>query len=115
MNWFTPKCPVDTNDKAWIEESFLWLIDEFGPDTLANVTVILPTNEFFPDEYSEDEEDLQLLLKRLCGWMGVNPKRVELNIFQDDDRQARRSLPFTESSHSGDLGHYLKRRDKFVV
>lgn len=115
MNWFTPKCPIDTDDKSWIEESFLWLIDEFGFDTLANVTVILPTNEFFPDEYSEDKEDLQLLLKRLCGWMGVDPNRVELDIFHDEDRQARRSLPFAESSHSGALGHYLKRRDKFVV
>lgn len=36
MNWFTPKCPVDAEDKVWIEESMLWLIDEFGAETLRN-------------------------------------------------------------------------------
>ncbi len=115
MDWFTPKCPVDAEDKGWIEESVLWLIDEFGPDTLAKGTVVLPTDDFFPDEFSEDEEDLQTLLTRLCGWMGVDPKRVELNIFTDEDRAAQRSLPSSESSHSGALGHYLKRRGKFVI
>lgn len=115
MHWFTPKCPVEVEDKAWIEESMLWLIEEFGADTLRNAAVILPTDEFFPDRFSEDEDDVRALVGRVCGYMGVDPERVELNIFTDGDIGAQRRLPAYEYSHSGAAGHYRKRRGKFVV
>jgi hypothetical protein len=115
MRWFTPKCPVEAEDKAWIEESMLWLIEEFGADTLRNVAVILPTDEFFPDQFSEDEDDVRALVGRVCGYMGVDPERVELNIFTDGDVGAQRRLPAYEYSRSGAAGHYRKRRGKFVV
>lgn len=115
MRWFTPKCPVEEDDKTWIEESMLWLIEEFGTDTLRDVTVILPTDEYFPDEFSEDEDDVQALVRRLCGYMGVDPQRVELEIFTDQDVAGQRHLPTYEYSHSGAAGHYRKRRGKFVV
>ena len=59
MPWFTPTCPVGAEDKAWIEESLLWLVEEFGADTLRKVTVVLPTDEFFPDRLSEDEDKVR--------------------------------------------------------
>jgi len=115
MNWFTPKCPVEAEDKAWIEESLLWLIEEFGRDALLGATVVLPTDEFFPDEFSEDEESVRALVDRVCGYMGVDPARVILEFFTDDNRDLRSQLPSYESSHAGVAGHYRKRRDKFVI
>jgi hypothetical protein len=115
MNWFTPKCPVDADEKAWIEESILWLVDEFGVNTLRSANVILPTEEFFPDAFSEDEDDVRALLDRVCGYMSVDPDRVELEFFTDESSELRRTLPAYESSHSGAAGHYKKRRGKFVV
>ncbi len=115
MHWFTPKCPVEAEDKAWIEESMLWLIEEFGAETLRNATVVLPTDEFFPDQFSEDEDDVRALVRRLCGYMGVDPERVELEIFTDQDIGTQRRLPSSEYSRSGAAGHYRKRRGKFVI
>ena len=115
MPWLTPKCPVEAEDKVWIEESMLWLIEEFGADTLRDVTVVLPTDEFFPDPFSEDEDDVQALVNRVCGYMGADPGRIELEFFTDQNRRLQRSLPSFESSGSGVAGHYLKRRGKFVV
>ena len=115
MNWFTPKCPVVAEDKAWIEESMLWLMKEFGRDALRDATVVLPTDEFFPDHFSGDEEDVRALVERVCVYMGVDPERVELEFFTDENNAPRPNLPFDEFSRSGVAGHYRKRRDKFII
>jgi len=115
MQWFAPKCPVAAPDKQWIEESMLWLIDEFGAATLGNTVVILPTDDFFPDQLSEDEADIQALVNRVCTYMAVNPEWVELDIFTDRSAGASRDLPLLEHSGDGAAGHYRKRRGKFVV
>ncbi len=115
MGWFTLGCPIETEDKAWIEESMLWLIEEFGDDTLRKAVIVLPTDEFFPDPFSEDEEDVRSLVDRVCGYMGVEPERVELDFFTDESRGLQRALPSYESSHGGALGCYRKRRGNHVV
>lgn len=115
MPWFAPKCPVQAEDKAWIEDCMLWLIEEFGADRLRDTPVILPTSEFFPDQFSGDEDDLPALLNRVCGYMEVDPRQVELEVFRDSRVMAIRDLPLVEYSHSGAAGHYRKRRGKFVV
>lgn len=115
MKWFTPTCPVGAEDKAWIEESMLWLIEEFGRDALLNATVVLPTDEFFPDEFSEEEEDVRALVDRVCGYMGVDPERVELEFFTEGHTRANLGLPFDEFSRDGLAGHYRKRRGKFLI
>jgi len=115
MGWFTPRCPVGAEDKVWIEESMLWLIEEFGADTLRDCTVILPTDEFFPDPFSEEEDDVRTLVDRVCGYMGVSPGRVELNFFTDEDAALRLEMPSCESSGAGVAGHYQKRRGNYVI
>ena len=115
MNWFTPKCPVEAEDKAWIEDSMLWLIEEFGCDALRNAVVVLPTDEFFPDQFSEDEGAARVLVDRVCGYMGVAPERVELEFFTDQNKELQGNLPAYESSYDGVAGHYRKRRGKFLI
>ena len=115
MNWFTPKCPVAAEDKAWIEESMLWLMEEFGRDALRDATVVLPTDEFFPDHFSGDEEGARALVERVCAYMGVDAARVELEFFTDENNAPRPGLPFDEFSRGGAAGHYRKRRDKFII
>ncbi len=115
MQWFTPKCPVEADDKEWIEDSMLWLTEEFGPDTLRDVTVVVPTDEFFPEPFSDDEDDIQVLVERVCGYMGVNPERIELEFFTDEMIELQRSLPAVEGPYGGVAGHYQKRRGKFVI
>ncbi len=54
MGWFTPKCPIKLETKEWIEDSFKWLIEEFGQETFHNMRMILPDDQFFPDHFSGD-------------------------------------------------------------
>ena len=106
MHLLTPKCPVEAEDKAWIEESMLWLIEEFGADVLRGGQVVQPTDEFFPEPYSEDEDDVRALVDLVCGYMGVDPDRVELELFTDQNGELQQTLPSYESSYGGAAGHY---------
>lgn len=115
MFWSTPKCPVEEEDKLWLEESMEWLLEEFGCDAFRGVTVVLPTDEFFPDSYSVDEDGARSLVDRVCEYMNVNPDLIELELFEDENRQARRDFVYSEGSSEGACGLYKKRRDKFVV
>lgn len=115
MNWFAPKCPVGAEDKAWIEESLLWLVAEFGRDAIMEATVVLPTDEFFPDEFDGDEESVRALVDRVCGYMGVDPARVVVEIFTDEEKELRSQVPLNESPFSSLAGHYRQRRDKFFI
>ncbi len=114
MTWFSPKCPVDAEAKAWLEESMLWLIEEFGTETIRNATVVLPTDQFFPETF-EDEDDVKPIVDRVCSYMGVDPQRVELEIFDDPTNHLRQCYVVAEGSLDGAVGHYQKRRGKFLI
>jgi len=62
-----------------------WLTMVFGLERLLNARVILPTAEFFPDPYAGTEEDVHRLFERICGFMGVDPGRVDLGFLDDED------------------------------
>ena len=115
LSWFSAKCPVEAEDKEWLEDAFLWLIDEFGAETLADLAVVLPTDEFFPDRYSSSEEDLRLLVNRVCNYMDVEPSRVELRFFTDRTNTLQQHLPVFESRDKSALGTYRKERGKYVI
>lgn len=53
-------------------------------DRLRNATVILPTDEFFPDRYTPDDDGCRACLHRMCGYMGVDPNSVHLQIVDDE-------------------------------
>ena len=93
----------------------LWLVEEFGRDALRGAVVVLPTDEFFPDQFSGDEGAARALVDRVCAYMGVAPGRVELEFFADQDKELGAGLPCAESSYDGVAGHYRKRRDKFLI
>jgi len=87
FDWLTPMFPVDTWQKAWIERRMRWLADCFGIDRLLNAEVILPTEDFFPGSFQEDEESARHFLIRLCGYMGVELRNISLDVCEDHEMQ----------------------------
>lgn len=106
MGWFTPECPINAEDKEWIEGNFQWLIDEFGEQTWRNMKMILPTDEFFPDRFSGDVFSLKKMVQRICGYMSVDYARIELELFTDERRNAPHPLAHLESDGKGACGLY---------
>jgi len=68
MSWFTPKCPVDKETREWIENAFGWLVDELGIETLRETTVVLPTEEFFPDVFDGSRSSIRKMVDQSRAW-----------------------------------------------
>lgn len=83
MFGFRPKLPVTEEERLWVDEGFRRLNRMLGSSRLENATVILPTDEFFPDPWDSSEAALTALFNRVCGYMGVNPSKVELETIPD--------------------------------
>ena len=86
MGWFEPKCPVPDEEKAWVDHRMSWLASQFGIERLRTGTLVLPTEEFFPDPYDGSEEALGAMFRRVCGYMDIDPSRVTLSLFSDPQR-----------------------------
>ena len=80
FGWFRANCPLDPVTKAWIEERLTWLAGQFGREPFVEASLVLPTHEFFPDDYDGSDESIRLMLNRVCKTMGVNPRRVQMKI-----------------------------------
>ncbi|XZE19332.1 hypothetical protein SH449x_004649 [Pirellulaceae bacterium SH449] len=98
FGWSKPQCPVDEQAKYWIEDRLEWLSQQFGRDLFTQRDPILPTKDFFPDSVDGTEESVRNLLDQVCGFMGVDPKAVELELFTNTNQvwlvnEAGRFLP----------------------
>jgi hypothetical protein len=83
FGWFASTCPCDLQAKRWIEERLAWLTKQFGLHTLLEKSIVLPTDEFFPDAYDGSEQSLQVLFERICEYMDVDRDSVEIRIYMD--------------------------------
>jgi hypothetical protein len=85
-NPFLPKpvaCPIDADQRRWLDARFAWLGDQFGRETPRGVTVVLPTEAYFPDRYEGRPEDARPMFDRVARYMSVDPARFELFLYQD--------------------------------
>jgi hypothetical protein len=83
MFGFGLKLPVTEEERLWVDDGFRRLSKLLGSSRLQNATVILPTDEFFPDPWDSSEAALKRLFSRVCGYMDVNPSKVEVEIIPD--------------------------------
>lgn len=103
MSWFTPKCPVDAETREWIDNAFGWLIEELGIDVLRSVEVVLPTDECFPDVYDGSRASIQSMVDRLCSYMDINPRHIELRYYEVNDNSRLHPL----ASDGGERNHAI--------
>jgi len=98
LDWlFRPTCPCDPAAKAWVEKRLAWLAHEFDDSAFSGRPVVLPTPQFFPDQFDGSERSIRLMLDRVCRYMDVDRDLVDLE--------------FTDHCHKislvNDSGQYL--------
>jgi hypothetical protein len=91
---FAPKLPVSDVERAWIDDGFRRLEHLVGRRRMLDAQVVLPTPECFPDPYDGSEATVKMLFTRVCGYMHVDPRRINLEIFPDQPEQLRTILPY---------------------
>jgi hypothetical protein len=113
FGWFSPTCPVDPCAKAWIEERFTWLIEEFGLEQWAHTPMIVPHPHYFPDDYDQTRKSAQALLNRVCEYMKVVPELVTLKFYSEANRP-----PFVDANGyvtGGAAGLYKEGRKHRIM
>jgi hypothetical protein len=103
-----PELPLKESEKTWIENAFQWLLDEFGVESFLKHPLILPETSYFPDKYQGQEGDIINLVNRICGYMNVNPRLVEVEFFSDQDQTVAKHR-LGGSEHSGAAGLYFNK------
>jgi hypothetical protein len=93
-----------------------WCLEQFGHLALTG-PVLVPDAEFFPRGYSGSAQDVEEVLVRVCGRMGVDRGSIalELTPWDDGEQELLAHLPTHQSESAGVAGHYLRRDDGFVV
>src|SRR5690349_12244299 len=102
LGWFKPKLPVSPEEREWVDRSLDWLLETFGEDRFRQVTVVLPTPEFFPQEWDGTPAGARTALEQVCRYLQVDVERVELRFFSEEglSREIRSSLPAWEERTS---------------
>jgi hypothetical protein len=108
-----PSAPLDDRARLWIEQRLRWLQDEFGADRLIDSPIILPTPQYFPDEYDVTFAAVQTMFERVCGYMDVSPNIVSLRVCAESNRPEM----VNESGHAlaTAAGTYAEGTSRFII
>lgn len=116
FDWlFRPSCPCDPVAKAWVEDRLAWLADEFPANAFAGRPLVLPIPEHFPDPWRHDRRSARRMLDRVCGYMDVDPDRVDLEL----KNELRRNLDLVDGDGqalaAGAAGTYSERPFRSLI
>ena len=121
MFGLTPKSPVSAEAGVWVEDSIQRFISLYGQERLQALPVVLPTEEFFPNDFQTTEQSVHETLQRVCGFLRVDPSRVVLEVFEDTEAELseklREALPYWQGSSAGAAGTYSEDAEtsKFTI
>lgn len=100
-----PVCPVNDEEREWLEERFEWLIEEFGIERLRRGKTVLPTTEFFPSDWRGTEDDIHKILLVVAEHMDVDPDYVRVKFYSEGP------APIEGMAREGSLGTYSESED----
>ncbi len=98
FGWSKPTCTLDTLTRRWLEERWRWLKDQFGVDVVLDAPHVLPTPEYFPDQYDGGDDAVLVMTRRVCQYMSVPEDLVDFRFFSAENR------PFLVSEHGKAVG-----------
>jgi hypothetical protein len=94
MFGFSPKLPVSDEQRLWTDEGFRCLEKLLGRRRMLDARVVEPTAEDFPDPYDKTPQAVEKLFSRVCAYMRIDRRSVELEIFQDETDELREIVPY---------------------
>lgn len=92
-----PECPIDPEQRLWMENAFLWLLGQFGEEYIFKKEVLVPSKTIFPFRYDGSGESLVETAKIVAEQMDIDFNEIDVKTFKENIREIR----------MGDLGHRL--------
>jgi hypothetical protein len=85
-----------------------WLVEQFTLRRLKSGTIVLPTTDFFPDDYQVTDAEVRNILEIVCRHMDWPVERVRLDYYED-------AHPRYGMDQDGELNPYENTDDGFPV
>ncbi|MGL6076142.1 MAG: hypothetical protein ACRC8S_18440 [Fimbriiglobus sp.] len=118
LGWLFPaSCPCDPAAKEWVEERLQWLSEEFDDHAFNGRRLVLPTPEFFPQNYDGSERAARELFDHICGFMDVDPDWISLRFVEDAGKvwlvnEAGQYLPHAAGTYEEGFRQFIIKLDK---
>jgi hypothetical protein len=112
MFGLTPKLPVSDEDRQWVDDGFNRLSRLLGHKRMLEAKLVLPDAEHFPDPYDKSGLVVEKMLCRICDYMKVDRRQIDLEIFPDETEELKEMLPYWKGSHNGCAGLYVHPEDE---
>jgi hypothetical protein len=74
-------CPLSEETRVWLENSLIWLINQFGEQKLLSVTTLLPTQEHFPVKFDGTEQMARDIMAIVARQMDVDANGISLDFY----------------------------------
>src|SRR5687768_6339678 len=76
-------CPIDNDFRLWMEQAYLWLIQEFDEEKIKARNIFLPTPADFPFVYDGSEKSVTDTVTIVANAMEINPDDIQLDFFNE--------------------------------
>ncbi|WP_207511991.1 hypothetical protein [Longitalea luteola] len=90
-----PACPIDTNTRLWMEQAFVWLVQEFGQSNLLTKPMLFPTSEHFPIAYDGSNASLEQTARIIARQMEIDMKNINLEIYNESIQEIQGNYGFS--------------------
>jgi tetratricopeptide (TPR) repeat protein len=112
FGWSSPKCPVEPDVRAWVDERMCWLVGQFGLEMLTENEIILPVPEHFPAPYNGSKEAVRELFEQVCEYMNVDHETIDLKLYSER-RNSRMQLGLQNTT--GTVGLYDADKERTII
>jgi len=90
-----PECPIDTNTRLWMEQAFVWLVQEFGQNNLLNKPMLFPTTEHFPIPYDGSRESFIQTAHIIARQMEIDLQTINLDLYNESVQEIKNDYGFS--------------------
>lgn len=105
-----PRHHLAPEEKEWTERRLLWLKEQFGPGPLSRAPLD-PKSPLLPRKWDGSPEAGADLLMRMCEFMGVDQKRLDLDYYSASESHEIDSAHAGEWHRSGPAGLFIHPED----
>ena len=89
--------PVTENDRRWIEQSLIYLVELFEPVYFKSLITITPDREYFDRDFNGTEEDTEFILEKVASILSIKPWEITLMYFSEQSGEFSEGITATPS------------------
>jgi len=87
-----PECPIDTNTRLWMEQAFVWLVQEFGQNNQLTKPLLFPTPEHFPIVYDGSHDSFIQTAHIVARQMDIDLATINLELYNESVQEIQSDI-----------------------